>query len=138
MSNIIKPSVGRKVWYWPSVSDKTGPVPMSQSPGQPLDATVIAVWSDRMVNVLVTDTMGKQFPVLSCDLQQPGDPVHVSESGQVIGRYVEWMPYQVATAPNPTDKDYPQGPALSDADAMADLAGLPRADNPGLDTGPKA
>lgn len=93
--SVIKPSVGRKVWYWPSVNDKSGSFPMSQSAGQPLDATVIAVWSDRMVNVLVTDTMGKQYPVLSCDLLQPGDEPRATESGQIIGRYVQWMPFQV-------------------------------------------
>ena len=98
MSVVISPSVGRKVWYWPSASDKTGPVPMVQQTGQPLDATVIAVHGDRMVNVLVVDVMGRQFPVLSCALQQPGDPIHVSESGQVIGRYCEWMPFQVGQA----------------------------------------
>lgn len=98
MSKVITPTVGRKVWYWPSASDKTGPVPMSQSTGQPLDATVIAVWSDRMVNVLVTDTMGKQFPVLSCDLLQPGEPPRANADGQIVGRYVEWMPYQQAQA----------------------------------------
>lgn len=98
MSVVISPSVGRKVWYWPSASDKTGPVPMVQQAGQPLDATVIAVHGDRMVNVLVVDVMGRSFPVLSCELLQPGDPVRVMESGQIVGRYVEWMPFQVGQA----------------------------------------
>lgn len=95
MSQVIKPTVGRKVWYRPSKQDQTGPVPMIVAGNQPLDATVIAVWGDRMVNVLVTDTMGKQFPVLSVTLVQPGDAYPES------GRYVEWMPYQVATAAKP-------------------------------------
>lgn len=91
---MIKPTIGRKVWYWPSASDKTGPVSMQQQTGQPLDATIIAVWGDRVVNVLVTDIVGKQFPVLSCDLLQPGDQPLANPDGQIIGRYVEWMPYQ--------------------------------------------
>lgn len=95
---MIKPTIGRKVWYWPSASDKTGPVPMYQQTGQPLDATIIAVHGDRMVNVLVTDTMGRQFPVLSCELLQPGDEPRASVDGQIIGRYVEWIPYQVGQA----------------------------------------
>lgn len=95
---MIKPTVGRKVWYWPSASDKMGPVPMYQQAGQPLDATIIAVHGDRMVNVLVTDTMGRQFPVLSCELLQPGDEPRASVDGQIIGRYVEWVPYQVGQA----------------------------------------
>lgn len=94
MNNFIKPTVGRKVWYRPSKHDKLGPIPMHVSGDQPLDATVIAVWGDRMVNVLVTDTSGKQFPVLSCDLLQPGDEPKKDAEGQAIGRYVEWMPYQ--------------------------------------------
>lgn len=87
---MIKPTVGRKVWYWPSANDKTGPVPMYQQAGQPLDATIIAVHGDRMVNVLVTDTMGRQFPVLSCELLQPGDEPRASVDGHIIGRYVEF------------------------------------------------
>lgn len=98
MNKVITPTVGRKVWYWPSATDKTGPVPMSQANGQPLDATVIAVWSDRMVNVLVTDIMGKQFPVLSCDLLQPGETPRSYADGQIAGRYVGWIPYQQAQA----------------------------------------
>ncbi len=128
--SVIKPTVGRKVWYWPSTYDKTGPVPMTQQTGQPLDATVIAVHSDRMVNVLVVDVMGRQFPVLSCDLLQPGDPVRASESGQVIGRYVEWMPFQVGHPKAKEEWPEPSGIILTDADAAADLAGTPRPDHP--------
>lgn len=70
---IIKPTVGRKVWYRPS-----------QFAYDPLDATIIAVWGDRVVNVLVTDAAGKQFPVMSVTLVQDGDPKPDS------GCYVEW------------------------------------------------
>lgn len=88
MSSIIKPTVGRKVWYRPCEHDKSGIGAMTTSGEQPLDATVIAVWGDRMVNVLVTDIVGKQFPVLSVTLVQEGD------EKPAAGRYVEWMPYQ--------------------------------------------
>lgn len=98
MSQVIKPTVGRKVWYRPSKHDKLGPVPMSVAGDQPLDATVIAVWGDRMINALVTDSMGRQFPVLSVDLLQPGDEPSKDADGNVIGRYCEWMPYQVGQA----------------------------------------
>ena len=103
--SIIKPTVGRKVWYRPSKSDQTGPIPMQAATGQPLDATIIAVWGDRMINVLVTDIMGRQFPVLSCTLLQPGDIVSVDAEGMPVGRYCEWMPYQVATTPKPADPE---------------------------------
>ena len=101
MTTIIKPTVGRKVWYRPSAYDLMGPVPMcgSTAPGaQPLDATIIAVWGDRMVNVLVTDSMGKQFPVLSVTLLQAGDEPPKDAEGNIAGRYVEWMPYQQGQA----------------------------------------
>jgi hypothetical protein len=93
MSAVIKPTVGRKVWYRPSDFDKAGPVPMTVAgpvdDQHPLDATIIAVWSDRCVNVLVTDIAGRQFPVLSATLVQEGDPKPEH------GRYVEW-PTKVA------------------------------------------
>jgi hypothetical protein len=106
MSKVITPAVGRKVWYRPTAHDLLGPGGMStQGPNYndhdqcaPLDATVIAVWGDRMVNVLVTDIMGKQFPVLSCDLLQEGDEPRRGMDGKKIGRYVEWMPYQKGQA----------------------------------------
>lgn len=101
---IITPSVGRKVWYRPSKGDLVGPIPMavSGSPeacnAAPLDATVIAVWGDRMVNVLVTDMVGRQFPVLSVSLLQEGDEPAKASDGSIAGRYVEWMPYQTKQA----------------------------------------
>ena len=98
---MIKPTVRRKVWYRPSNTDLTDTVPMSvcgsvlAGTDQPLDATVIAVWGDRCVNVLVTDIVGKQFPVLYVTLVQEGDVTPDA------GRYVEWMPYQQAQANKP-------------------------------------
>lgn len=66
--------------------------------GQPLDATVIAVHGDRLVNVLVTDMVGRQFPVLSVTLVQEGDILPACNEGLPLGRYVEWMPYQQGQA----------------------------------------
>ncbi|KAI3597699.1 hypothetical protein D8I24_6515 [Cupriavidus necator H850] len=98
MPKLIKPTVGRKVWYRPSTTDTTGPKPMIVSTGQPLDATVIAVWGDRCVNLLVVDIVGNHFPVLSCTLLQDDDVPGVDADGKTVGRYAEWMPYQVAQA----------------------------------------
>ena len=96
MSNIIKPTVGRKVWYRPSEGDQLGPTPMAVTGNQPLDATIIAVWGDRMVNLLVMDAVGRQFPVLSVSLLQGDDKPHLDREGKPSGRYAEWMPYQKA------------------------------------------
>lgn len=92
MPKVITPSVGRKVWYRPSAFDKSGPGAMNVSGDQPLDATVIAVWGDRMVNLLVVDIAGKAIPKLSVTLVQDGD---VPQDG---GGYAQWMPYQVGQA----------------------------------------
>lgn len=124
MPIITTPTVGRKVWYTPSANDKCGPVPMIVTgpldgrQHQPLDATIIAVWGDdRMVNVLVTDVYGRQFPVLSCDLLQDGDQPKTDADGVPIGRYVEWMPYQKAQAAKPDV--HPALAAMTPIDATA-------------------
>ena len=97
MPTITTPTVGRKVWYRPSDADIAGNnrMTVAGAPGgeaQPLDATVIAVWGDRMVNLLVTDIVGKQYPRLSVTLVQDGD---TKPTGAF---YCEWMPYQIAQA----------------------------------------
>jgi hypothetical protein len=95
---MIKPSVGRKVWYRPSMFDKTGVGAMQVAGDAPLDATVIAVWGDRCVNVQVTDAAGKVFTKTSVTLLQEGDSVPCDPAGHNVGGYVEWMPYQVGQA----------------------------------------
>lgn len=96
MGRLITPSVGRKVWYRPCENDLKGPVPMAVAKDQPLDATVIAVWGDRMVNVDVIDITGRHFPILSCDLLQEDDEPKKDANGNAVGRYCEWMPYQLS------------------------------------------
>lgn len=98
---MIKPTVGRKVWYRPSKSDQTGPKPMVTA-NQPLDATVIAVWGDRCVNLDVIDVNGNHFPVTSCLLLQDDDQPQRTEDGEIVGRYAEWMPYQTSQAAKET------------------------------------
>lgn len=120
--NIIKPTVGRKVWYRPSKSDQMGPVPMQATPGQPLDATVIAVWGDRCVNLLVIDMVGRPFPVPSVTLVQPDDDAPAD------GRYAEWMPYQQGQAKASV------GPAIAGMPALKPpfTSGLPNTPRAGL------
>lgn len=122
MSKITAPTVGRKVWYRPSEWDRAGANGMAVAAapgsinGEPLDATVIAVWGDRMVNLLVTDITGKQCPRLSVTLVQPGDTPPTGSA------YCEWMPYQKqqhaaqADAAQATD-DHPIHAAIAGANA---------------------
>lgn len=88
--SIIKPTVGRKVWYRPSAYDQAGPGGMQVAGEQPLDATIVAVWGDRMVNLLVVDASAKTHQRLSVTLKQGDDEDRIAE-GQA---YAEWMPYQ--------------------------------------------
>jgi hypothetical protein len=101
MTTITPPTVGRKVWYRANAEDQRGPRPMVSSceaagstKRKPLDATVIAVWGDRMVNLLVVDQVGNLFPKLSVTLLQEGDTAPTDFDGEEIGGYAEWMPYQ--------------------------------------------
>lgn len=95
---MISPSIGRQVWYWPSAQERYGRELMAQAEAQPLAATVIAVWGDRNVNLLVIDSLGRTFPkqqvlLLQDDDAPPTDPVW---------GYAQWMPYQVAAAAVPS------------------------------------
>jgi hypothetical protein len=88
---MIKPTVGRKVWYRPSQFDQSGEGMMVTNSDQPLDATIVAVASDEIINLVVFDAVGKQFVRLSTPLMQEG-------AGSTAGGYAEWMPYQVGQA----------------------------------------
>ena len=92
----IMPTVGRKVWYRPSKFDASGPLPLPFNPSQPLDATILAVHGANCVNVLIHDVYGKPFTKTSAKLLQPGDEPDRDADNNVIGGYVEWMPYQVS------------------------------------------
>jgi hypothetical protein len=96
--SLITPTVGRKVWYRPTAFDQTGPGAMVVSHGQPLDATVLAVWGDRCVNLLVLDIVGKPFTKTSTTLIQDGDAKPTTPDGKDAGGYAEWMPYQQGQA----------------------------------------
>lgn len=100
---MITPTVGRKVWYRPSKFDVQGPGAMSvvydaDGTPKPLDATVLAVWGDRCINVQVLDIMGKPFTKTSITLIQEGDSTPKNPEGSENYGYVEWMPYQTKAA----------------------------------------
>jgi hypothetical protein len=89
---MIKPTIGRKVWFRPAaVSTLNGKAVNHFIPDQPFDATIVCVWGDRMVNLLVVDHGGETHAVRSVTLRQEGD-------NQPGGMYCEWMPYQTGQA----------------------------------------
>ena len=80
---MIKPTVGRVVWFYKWVSG-------DQHKG-PLAAHVAFVHSDSMVNLMVIDENGNPRSETSVSLVQEGAPVPQ-------GNYCEWMPYQKGQA----------------------------------------
>lgn len=85
---MIKPSVGRIVWFTPG--DWDGNV-LTRHPDQPLAAIVAYVHSDRMVNLTVFDANGHPHGRTSVQLVQDGDP-------RPDQFFCEWMPYQKGQA----------------------------------------
>lgn len=82
---MIKPTVGRIVWFTPFQGDVDH---FRHDTEQPFSATVTYVWSDRMVSLDVISHTGLHFPQTSVTLLQDDDvpPAH--------GGYAAWMPYQ--------------------------------------------
>ncbi|MEX3764408.1 hypothetical protein [Paraburkholderia phenoliruptrix] len=93
---MIKPTVGRVVWYHPGADDRDGA--MNQAPmnvldlAQPFAAHVVFVHDDRTVNLIVTDHKGWQWVRESVQLLQDDDEPNVGEA------YAAWMPYQKGQA----------------------------------------
>jgi hypothetical protein len=88
---MIKPTVGRIVWFTPS----TAPQPASfvhHDQDRPLAAMVVHVWGDRMVNLVVFDSNGTPHGVTSVNLLQDDD------RKPERGYFCAWMPYQQGQA----------------------------------------
>ena len=79
---MIKPTIGRVVWYHPvgSTSDE-----------QPLAAIIAHVWSDTCVNLAVFDSNGVAINQTSVFLHQGEGEVPASS-------FAEWMPFQKGQA----------------------------------------
>lgn len=87
---MIKPSIGRVLWFTPATAhdsrhDKT----------QPLAGIVSYVWSDKLVNLTVSNQDGSTQGCTSVRLVQPEeDPASFAESGY----FATWMPFQIGQA----------------------------------------
>ena len=86
---MIKPTIGRVVWYYPE---------NAQLSDQPFPALVCYVHSDEIINVAGFDANGLQFAKTSVPLIQ--DEAKYREQKN---RFACWMPYQKAQAEK-TDK----------------------------------
>lgn len=88
---IIKPTVGRVVWFHPS--EFTGEAGFARHPdGQPYAAIIARVWSNILVNLTVFDANGAAHSRTSVPLVQDGGGAPLDDS------YCEWMPYQKGQA----------------------------------------
>lgn len=94
-SRAIKPTVGRRLWYFARKSDYLGStVPMTVvDRTKPLDAGIAYVHSDRLINISVTDQSGAIHNRTSVPLYQDGEDAPVE-----VGGYCVWMDYQVQQA----------------------------------------
>lgn len=102
-AKVIAPTIGRKVWFWPSgLTHILGARLVNLSPEQPMDATVVYVHGERLVNLLVLDHSGVPFAVPNVPLRQPSDDT-APEAAHCV-----WMPYQVgqAKAAEPRPRQY--------------------------------
>jgi hypothetical protein len=88
---MIKPTVGRVVWFWPRVESISREFNFNAGLNQPCAAMVVAVWGDRCVNLSVLDHAGVHHAFGSVPLRQEGDDAPVCD-------YCEWMPYQIGQA----------------------------------------
>jgi hypothetical protein len=89
---MIKPTIGRRVWYWPSAQDRgetenpTASIIQQGDKSQPCDAGIAYVHSDRLINLTVADHNGVMHSRTSVTLMQEGDEIPQ-------GFYAQWMHY---------------------------------------------
>ena len=95
------PTIGRKVWFFPSEEELQAEDAVRIS-DQPFDATVVHVNGDggiegtHRINIVYFDHAGFQFSYRGVPLALPG-----SEEAAILARrrsYCTWMPYQVSQA----------------------------------------
>ena len=91
MQVTIKPEIGRTLYYFANGCLEHG---HRAGADKELSAKVVAVHSERMVNLVVWDANGGSFGVTSVRLIQPGD--ETPERGS--GMYCQWMPWQIEQA----------------------------------------
>jgi hypothetical protein len=95
MSKILPPTIGRRVWYWPSdydlglLENKPTSTMVASDRTQACDAGICCVWGDRCVNLTVADHNGNMHARTSVTLVQAGDALPVA------GSYATWMPHQL-------------------------------------------
>lgn len=86
MSEQITPTVGRVVWYYPSVDS---------GKGQPYPAIITHVWGDACVNLSVQNDASYPLPAGETN---PTSVALATDGESPAGRTWAWMPYQTGQA----------------------------------------
>jgi hypothetical protein len=87
---MIKPTIGRKVWFYPNQQEDKG---FRLEEHQPCDATIVYVHDERTVNAVVLSHEGIAVIMFKLKLLQDDDPIPPRTE-----RYLTWMPYQIGQA----------------------------------------
>src|SRR5688572_23236068 len=91
-SFMIRPSIGRKLWFWRTLEQYHNALSYEfKGAEQPEDASVCYVHSDTMVNLSVVDPRGEVRGETSVTLVQEGEAFPPS-------RFCTWVPFQVGQA----------------------------------------
>lgn len=85
---LIKPAVGRVVWYYP------GGTPQRDAGMQPMAATIAYVHSDQLINIGYIDHDGQHGERTSIYLMADPDGTPPPD----VISYCTWMPYQMGQA----------------------------------------
>lgn len=122
---MIKPTVGRVVWYWPHVNDAdAGPHPGDQ----PLAAHVAHVHNDTSVNLMVIGKNGVAFPKLNVSLW------HGEESKQLrpdVG-FAEWPVRNDGGRDEAVRDERNRGQIAGRNDVVREKAAMDERTNPGF------
>lgn len=99
MASSIKPTIGRKVWFWSGVTPEPAnanklPVVIDQQ--QAMDATIVLVGYSG-ISLSVTDHAGNQHFYEGIQLWDPDTDPNNDRHGTGEA-YATWMPYQVGQA----------------------------------------
>ena len=80
---MIKPTIGRVVWYWPAATETD----ICSGGEQALPALIAHVHNDTCVNIGGFDSNGQPFA-------RPNVYLHQEEIPRPTDDFAEWMPYQ--------------------------------------------
>ena len=100
---MIKPTVGRMVWYWNQASES--------EQAQPNAAIIAHVVDDHRVHLAVISEYGVSYGASNVQLVQGAEAVE--------DRHCRWMPYQLGQAAKTERLAEQLGSILSDTDKQA-------------------